>query len=116
MQLACLFYVLIPLQLILPCSPTTPTLSLVLILAVRVQAFEKQLVPSVEKAMAEMFRQTDATLSAGLTEYARAAGSAATPTVKSLQAALTQVSTMGFGLLAQAGVCCTWPAPQWQFS
>lgn len=54
------------------------------------QAFEKQLVPSVEKAMAEMFRQTDATLSAGLTEYARAAGSAATPTVKSLQAALTQ--------------------------
>jgi len=45
----------------------------------------------VEKAMAEMFRQTDATLSAGLTEYARAAGSAATPTVKSLQAALTQV-------------------------
>ena len=55
------------------------------------QAFEKQLVPSVEKAMAEMFRQTDATLSAGLTEYARAAGSAATPTVKSLQAALTQV-------------------------
>ena len=41
--------------------------------------------------MAEMFRQTDATLSAGLTEYARAAGSAATPTVKSLQAALTQV-------------------------
>ncbi len=56
------------------------------------QAFEKQLVPSVEKAMAEMFRQTDATLSAGLTEYARAAGSAATPTVKSLQAALTQVT------------------------
>ena len=46
--------------------------------------------PSVEKATAEMFRQTDATLSAGLTEYARAASSAATPTVKSLQAALTQ--------------------------
>ena len=58
-----------------------------------VQAFEKQLVPSVEKAVAEMFRQTDATLSAGLTEYARAAGSAATPTVKSLQAALTQASS-----------------------
>ena len=55
------------------------------------QAFEKQLLPAVEKATQEMFRQTNSALVAGLAEYTRSAASATSPTIKSLQAVLTQV-------------------------
>ena len=55
-------------------------------------AFEKQLLPAMEKATQEMLRQMNATMAAGLAETARAAGAATSPTIQSLQAALTQVS------------------------
>lgn len=68
-------------------------------------AFEKQLLPAMEKATQEMLKQMHASISAGLAETARAAGSASSPTIQSLQAALTQV-ILALSLTSASSSCC----------